>query len=125
MASCTEKPKPGYSRDFAESIVDFAVDRATNRYIELPDLYEKPVRFIPLDNDENIILAEKLKAKGFVVTGSDKENFPLSGRQLVKVTLNKADCECEVAKIYQATPTVSQYIRSERIKCKRSTTVQP
>ena len=112
--SCEEKQK---SFEFSDKLLDFVLENRDGRYIELPDLYDGKIREIPLDNEERLILAEKLKTRGFKVTDSRRGNYPLSGFQIVTLILINPVCECEVSKIYYSTTNISEYKVSERIKC--------
>jgi hypothetical protein len=119
LVSCSKKQEPNYDTNFNDKIISFAINNQEDRYIELPGLYEKKTDYIPDDKDENLVLAEKLKIRGFKVINSKRENHPLGGQQIVTLTLKKEDCQCEVSKIYYSTSNISEYVRSERIKCVR------
>lgn len=114
--SCEEKPKP--QGDFNDRILEFAIGNPEDKWIELPDLYGKTTVQIPPDSTEKFILAEKLQAKGFKITHQSSGNYSVSGMKAVNVTLNKGICDCEVSKVYYPTPYESQYIVTEKIKCR-------
>lgn len=120
LVSCSEKKTNTYpDTDFADRIVNFAIDSYNSQYIELPELYTETARFIPEEKDENLILAEKLQLRGFKMTGISTANAPLQGRRIVTVTMENQNCRCEVGKIYYSTGNVSEYLRAERIKCQK------
>lgn len=119
LASCTKKQEANFDTNFNDKLITFVINNQEDRYIDLPDLYEKKTDYIPEDKDENLVLAEKLKIRGFKVIKTNRENYPLNGRHIVTLTLKKDDCQCEVKKIYQSTSNISEYVRSERIKCIR------
>lgn len=117
--SCVEKPKSNAGKDFVDRIIDLSTENPQNRYIELPDLYDTPVQYIPEDKDDSSLLVEKLLLKGFKESGRKRSNFPLVDKQMLLFTLQNAECRCEVAKIYYQTAFVGQYSRTERIKCEK------
>ena len=124
--SCSkEQPKIVGSHDFPDRLIDFSIEYANSRTLELPDLYEKTAKFIPDDEDENIILVEKLKARGFKVTDREKNNYPLGGVRMVSVKMSGTDCDCEVNKIYHTTAFVSEFAVTESISCEKRITDAP
>lgn len=120
LIGCSEKNKPGYDRDFAESVITFSIETGRNQWIELPELYDRPAPNIPDPKDDQLILADKLITRGFHQTEIKQAHFPLLSRRIVTSTLVKDSCRCEVSKIYYNSSDVSQYIRTERIKCKNN-----
>lgn len=120
LIGCSPNPKPGYDRDFAESVITFSIETGRDELIELPGLYDTPAQNIPDVKDDQLILAEKLITRGFRKTETTQANFPLLGRRIITVTLLKDSCRCEVSKIYYNGSNVSEYLRTERIKCKNN-----
>lgn len=120
VVSCSEKKTNPYpDADFADRIVNFAIESYQSQYIELPELYPETVRFIPDEKYENLILAEKLKLRGFKMTQVSTVNAPLLGRRTVTMVLENEKCRCEVGKIYYSTGNIAEYLRAERIKCQK------
>ena len=119
LISCTETKEHDSRADFNEKILDFVVENSEDIYVELPEIYNATSNNIPNDKDEKIFLAQKLKDKGFKVTGWGRGNYPPSGPRIIMLTLKKGNCECEVDKVYYATLFDSEYVMTERIKCKK------
>lgn len=119
ILACSKKQEPDYGNNFYDKIISFAINNEEDKYIELPDLYEKTTDYIPEDKDENLKLAEKLKIRGFKVVDFKRQNFQFEGQQIITLTLKKGNCQCEVSKIYYSTSKISEYRRTERIKCIR------
>jgi hypothetical protein len=117
LASCEEKPEAKIENDYTDRVINFAIEHPGDRTIEFPDLYSGTTNFLPSDKDENLILAEKLKMRGFKMTGFNRENSQLSGRRIVSMGFESPDCNCSVSKVYYSTANISEYIRTERIKC--------
>jgi hypothetical protein len=117
LGACKSDKEPDFNNDFTDRPITIAIKNPEGKYIELPDLYNTPVNYIPENNDENFLIAEKLKIRGFKQTAISRNDFQLLGRRVITMTLLKDDCQCEVSKVYYATSNVSEYIRSERIKC--------
>ena len=120
LMGCNDNTKPGYERDFAESVITFSIETCRNEYLELPGLYNTPTQYIPDPEDDQLILAEKLITRGFRRTQIQQANFPLLGRRMISATLVNDSCRCEVVKIYYSSSNVSEYLRSERIKCTKT-----
>jgi hypothetical protein len=115
--SCKTDKEPDFDNDFIDRAISLATKHPEGKYIELPDLYDTPVNYIPENNDENFLITEKLKIRGFKTTGITRNDYQLLGRRVITMTLLKDDCQCEVSKVYYMTSNISEYIRSERIKC--------
>jgi hypothetical protein len=113
LFSCQQKQ---VSTDFDERVIDLITETRNGRSIELPDLYGK-VFAIPDSTSENLILATKLKARGFKLTETTRAVQGITGVHTVTQFLTKDGCNCEVTKTYGRTAFVSQYDVSEKIKC--------
>ena len=120
IISYSQTKKTNSQKDFNDKIIDFAVDNCDNKFIELPDLYEKTTDEIATDESENLIIAEKLKNRGFEVINWGRGNNPPLGPRIIATTLKKDICECDVIKIYYLTANESQYQMTEKIKCKKT-----
>lgn len=117
---CDRKPGSDQSHDDAnltDKVITLAIQTRTGEAIELPQLYPHAVNYIAPDNDQNLILADRLALRGFKKIRSGRVDQQLSGRRTFVVTMAKDDCICEVSKIYYSTANVSQYIVSEGIAC--------
>ena len=115
----SQNKKSFSSKDFNDKIIDFAIENCENKFIELPDLYDCTVNKISDDKNEKIILAEKLKNRGFNVTDWGRGNNPPFGSRIITVTLKKGIFECEVVKNYYSTTNESEYIVTEKIRCRK------
>jgi hypothetical protein len=113
--SCSPKEKIS-SGDFYDQILDVVINTSNGKSIEVSP-YEKATRYIPGDRETEVILADKLKTRGFKETNRQRQDFPLLEKLMLTVTMKKADCECEVSKIYYETAFVGEYSLTERIKC--------
>ena len=102
--------------DFTERILDVVTDARNGTTVEFPDLHDKAFE-IPDPANENLILAQKLKTRGFVVTDSATGIQGLTGTRSITQRLSKDGCDCEVTKTYWRTEYVSQYRVTENIKC--------
>lgn len=118
--SCSNHQEAKTSNAFADKLIDFMIENKENQSVEMDNLYPATIDSIPEDQDEKLVLAEKLKAKGFKVIQAGRGNYPPLGARIVSLTLQKDDCECEVSKIYYLTTFESTYIRKERINCKHT-----
>lgn len=119
IISYSQTEKTNSKKDFNDKIIDFALDNCEDKFIELPDLYEKTTEKISNDKNEKLILAEKLKKRGFEVINWGRRNNPPLGPRIIALTLKKGDCECEIIKIYYSIADESQYKMTEKIKCKK------
>lgn len=119
IISYSQTEKTNSKKDFNDKIIDFALDNCEDKFIELPDLYEKTTEKISNDKNEKLILAEKLKKRGFEVINWGRGNNPPLGPRIIALTLKKGDCECEIIKIYYSIADESQYKMTEKIKCKK------
>lgn len=113
LFSCNDKQ---VSPDFDERIIDLAIETRNGRYIELPDLYGTVIG-LPEEKNENLILVEKLKARGYKVIETKRDLSGLSNKRFVTVSLTDGKCPCEVTKTYAPASFVGQYLVSEKIKC--------
>ena len=113
FTACEEKKQLG---DFTDRILDFAIENAEDKFIELPDLYPKTIE-MPSENREAFLLAEKLKNKGFKVKKQTAGSYSVSGIKVVTIVLNKSFCDCEVSKTYYPTPFEGQYKVTEKVRC--------
>jgi hypothetical protein len=111
LCSCSKK------QDQKLTLLDVITENRDGTTVEFPYLYTELVNELPEDEDENLILVEKLKMKGFKVTNWSRGNNPPLGPRIVDVRLRNKNCECEVAKIYYYTISDSSFLRSERIRC--------
>jgi len=111
--SCESK-KP---EDFTDQIITLLLENPKGNTVELPDLYNEIVREIPNDQTEKLILAERLKMRGFTEKNRERGTLPLGGIRFVTIKLSKENCHCEVTKTYHSTAFVSEFVASERIKC--------
>ncbi|WP_136669263.1 hypothetical protein [Flavobacterium sp. H122] len=119
VASCTVKKSN--DKDFEDKLLDMIIASSEGKEIEFQSLYNLPVTEIASDNEEKLLLAEKLKAKGFEVTDWGRGNYDPLGPRIVSLNLKKGDCECEVSKIYYSTISASKYKMTEKINCKTIT----
>src|SRR5687767_5490331 len=53
---------------FIDQILDLTIETASGESIELPQLYDSLAKNLPEDKDEELILVQKLKRRGFEVT---------------------------------------------------------
>ena len=117
LFSCSPK-EPKSDKEFTDKMIDFILESAADQSVEIDGLYDTTIDHIPEDAAEKLVLAEKLKAKGFKVIDAGRGNYPPIGARIVTLTLKKEQCQCEVSKIYYLTTFESTYIRKERISCK-------
>jgi hypothetical protein len=85
--------------------------------VEFPGLYDTLSHYIPEDNEEKLILVEKLKERGFELMDYGRGNFPPLGARIVIVDLIKGDCHCSVRKVYYATVAEDAWQMAEAISC--------
>ena len=116
--SCKTRVNKNLSKpqSLIEDIVDLAIERKDNNNIELPSIYDSLATRIPDDSSETLMLAESLKKRGFKVINWVRGNSPRTSR-FVYLTLQKADCFCEVSKMYYSTASDTLYEMAERISC--------
>ncbi len=120
LVSCSEKKSDNASDyDFADKVITFSIENQSGEYLELPELYDVPVNFIPNDADEHSILGSKLETRGYKRISIERTDEQLLGRKTVTLKLTKGDCQCDVQKIYVSTYNISQYLVSERIRCQK------
>jgi hypothetical protein len=81
-------------------------------------LYTTSTRYIPSLEEEQWILADRLRKRGFTGSDSVNINLQLNGKRINRVAMLGKDCFCEVSKIYYTTAVPNEYLRSERIHCK-------
>jgi hypothetical protein len=114
-------------KDFIDKLLDLTTETSSDEYsgaeyVQLTNLYDTLAHTIPEDKDEVLLLAERLKKRGFEVTNRGRGNFPPLGPRIVIVELKKGNCLCEVSKIYFATVDDNAYQMAEGISCKRTNT---
>ena len=114
LFSCEEQRK---YEDFTDQIISVTIRNQNGTSIEFPDLYPKVVSNIPEAKAETMILAERLKTRGFTVEGLETGTSQLSGIRSATMKLVKETCHCEVTKTYRSTPFVSAFIVTEKIRC--------
>jgi hypothetical protein len=106
------------SKDFfVDRILDATIQTSTGELIELPNLYDTLAKSLPEDKDEELILVQKLKRRGFDVTHWGRGNYPPLGPRIVMVELKKDKCNCSVIKKYYSTISDSLYQMIEGISC--------
>jgi coenzyme F420-reducing hydrogenase gamma subunit len=115
--SCSEKKER--KSDFEDQVLDLVIENSNGKPVEFPELYDKLVVTIPVDDKEKLKFVEKLKAKDFKVINWGRGNHIL-GPRIIIITLKKEDCECEVAKIYYSTVSETVYNITERVSCKKT-----
>jgi hypothetical protein len=106
--------------DFTEKILNFVISNMDDESVELENLYDGTTERIFDDNNEKLVLVEKLKKRGFKQVNFERGNFPPLGARIVNITLKKDDCECEVSKIYYFTTSDNVFITKEKIRCKKA-----
>jgi len=122
MSSCAKKAETTTDIDFTDKVISLAVSERSNLLIEMPELYNRPVTAIPDDKDQSLIMAEKLKLRGFKLVDTQHRSLQLNGMRYYIETLTKDDCQCSVLKTFYSTGNISQYRVSESISCKN---IQP
>jgi hypothetical protein len=117
--SCQKEVKESLagSKDFYGIIIDMAIEQKSNIPIELPEIYDSLATKLPNDGDETIILAQKLKQRGFKVIDWGRGNYPPKGPRIINLILQKENCVCEVRKMYHYSIIDTLYEMSESIKC--------
>lgn len=118
ILSCSNPQEAKTNKEFTDKLLDFIIENKDDQSVEIDGLYPTTIDYIPSDKDEKLVLAEKLKARGFKVTDAGRGNYPPIGVRIVSFTLKKDQCACEVSKIYYLTTFESTYIMKERISCK-------
>ena len=113
-----QQSKAQNTSNFNDRLLDFIIESAADKFIELPDLYEKYTE-IPEQGKEIIILAVELDARGFKMIDSGRGNH-MQGPRFIMNKFKKSDCECEVNKIYYSINSGEKYKVTERIKCKKN-----
>jgi hypothetical protein len=123
LASCSSGNNT--DSDFIDKLLDLTTSTSSQEYlgeeyVQLTNLYDTLTHNIPEDNVEKLILAERLKLRGFEITNWGRGNFPPLGPRIVIVELKKENCVCEVTKIYYATVDDNAYQMAEGINCKKN-----
>jgi hypothetical protein len=113
--ACTKPIDTSNAHDFVEGIVAYAITNKENNIIELPNLYDSLSVGIP--EKSTLVLAERLRKKGFVEIGSGSGNYPPRGPQIVTKIFLKDSCVCQVSKIYYSTVEENVFEMAERISC--------
>ena len=116
FTSCVQKNE--LNVDFYDEVLDLIIENSHGEIVEFPEIYNVQTSKIANDEDENLQLVTKLKAKGFRVIHWGRGNHSL-GPRIIVVHIKKNDCECEVAKVYYTTAQDSLYHISEKISCKK------
>lgn len=112
-SACENKP----TEDFTDRIIAVVLENPKGQSIEFPDLYPEKINAIASEQQERLLIAEKLTARGFQLKSTDREFSPLAGTRRVIQKLSKENCLCEVTKTYHSTEIVSQFTATERLKC--------
>lgn len=103
--------------DRVDRMLDLILEEKDQNTIEFPLLYDSLCSVLPSDSSEHLILAEKLKKRGFKVVNWGRGNFHPLGQRIVSLTLKKGDCYCDVSKIYYFTISDTYFEMRERIVC--------
>lgn len=111
--------KPASDKNFIDQLIDLTIQSSTGEEVQFPHLYNNLARAISDDQDEQIILAEKLKARGFVAINWGRGNFPPLSPRIITVELKKKDCICLITKTYYLTIEDSVYQMVESISCSK------
>lgn len=92
-----------------------------NGLMEFVDIYNN---FEPLvkDQDEKIVIVEKLKIQGFTLKNKRQGNWS-SGPKIISVTLSNDKCDCYIDKLYyydysEPSETEKVFRVTERVNCK-------
>ncbi len=117
FTSCIVKKETNFN--FYDKSLNFIIENLDGEIVEFPQIYDSLTNKIADDNEEKLLLVEKLKAKGFKVTNSGRGNHPL-GPRIVVINKKKDNCECEIAKTYYSTANDSLYLMTEKISCNKA-----
>ncbi len=93
-----------------------------NGLLEFIDIYDSIVP-LPENQNEKIVIAEKLKTKGFTLTSIRQGDWAV-GPRIVSMTLSNNNCNCFVDKVYyydfsKPSGTENEYKVTERIHCEQ------
>jgi hypothetical protein len=116
LFSCTQSGSINGS-DFIDRVLDVAIEARVEESVEFRGLYDHLAENIPEDNEESLILVDRLKLRGFEVKHRGRGNYPPLGPRIVIVEMQKEDCICSVRKIYYATTHDWLYEMAEGISC--------
>jgi hypothetical protein len=88
--------------------------------MEFVDIYDS-LEPLPETQNEKIVIAEKLKLKGFTLKNIRQGNWTV-GPRIISVTLSNKKCDCFVDKLYyydysKPSETEKEYKVTERIHC--------
>jgi len=111
--------EPESDKDFVDDVIDLIIQSSTGEAVQFPYLYSQLAHTISDDKEEHIILVEKLKHRGFMVTNWGRGNFPPLGPRIIHVELKKENCICSITKAYYATTTDALYQMVEGISCSK------
>ena len=117
LPSCSKENKS--DKDFIDKVIDLSIETSSGEYVQLSDLYDRFADKIPADNDEKVILVDKLKTRGFKVTNWGRGNFPPLAPRIINIELMNGRCICDVTKTYYATTVDTLYQMTEGVKCRR------
>ncbi len=99
-----------------QQIIDLIIQAKNNEFVEFSDMYETTTRAIKSDEEEEILIVQFLKHKGFKVESWSRGNFPY-GPRIILIEMVKADCRCDVAKLYYAYDSDGTTEVKEKIRC--------
>jgi hypothetical protein len=105
--------------DNVNRVLDFIIENKDDQHIEFSGLYDKLADKILKDEEESLILVQKLKKKGFIVDTWGRGNYPPLGARIINITMIKGDCRCEIDKIYYFTTIENVFEMREGIKCSK------
>lgn len=118
FTGCSNESKP--NKDFLDEAIDLTIDKSSGEPIQFPDLYDGLTDNLPDDKDEKLVLVEKLKERGFVITSWGRGNMPPLGPRIIGVELKKGTCICKVNKMYYSTAVDTLFQRAEEISCAKT-----
>ncbi len=99
-----------------QEIIDLIIQAKNNEFVEFSDIYETSASAIKSDEEEKILLVQFLKKKGFKVENWGRGNFPY-GPRIISIEMVKADCRCDVAKLYYSYDNDGTNEVKEKIRC--------
>lgn len=99
-----------------QQIIDLIIQAKNNEFVEFGEMYETTASAIKSDEDEKILIVEYLKKKGFKIENWGRGNFRY-GPRIISMELTKADCRCDVAKLYYSNDNDGTNEVKEKIRC--------
>ncbi|MES2412022.1 MAG: hypothetical protein V4535_11320 [Bacteroidota bacterium] len=99
-----------------QQIIDLIIHAKNNEFVEFSDMYETTATAIKSDEEEKILIVQFLKKKGFKVENWGRGNFPY-GPRIISIEMVKADCRCDVAKLYYTYDSDGTIEVKEKIRC--------